>query len=96
MVGPFDLGTVVLRFGLNIDPYTAQVSVDPSASEPIPTIIDGIVTHVRDIRVYIDRPQLHAQPDQLQPDGDRQHADRTMKAPQRPSPRRSRPRTART
>jgi hypothetical protein len=56
VVGPFDLGTVVIRFGLRIDPYTAQVSVDPSASEPIPTIIDGIVTHVRDIRVYIERP----------------------------------------
>jgi hypothetical protein len=56
VVGPFDLGTVVLRFGLSIDPYTAQVSVSPTSSEPIPTIIDGIVTHVRDIRVYIERP----------------------------------------
>jgi hypothetical protein len=56
VVGPFDLGTVVLRFGLNIDPYTARVSASPTSSEPIPTIIDGIVTHVRDIRVYIERP----------------------------------------
>jgi hypothetical protein len=56
VVGPFDLGTVVLRFGLNIDPYTAQVSASPTSSEPIPTIVDGIVTHVRDIRVYIERP----------------------------------------
>jgi hypothetical protein len=56
VVGPFDLGTVVLRFGLNIDPYTAQVSVSPTSSEPIPTILQGIVTHVRDIRVYIERP----------------------------------------
>jgi len=55
-VGPFDLGTVVLRFGLNIDPVTAQVNVEPSSSEPIPTIIKGIVTHVRDIRIYIERP----------------------------------------
>jgi hypothetical protein len=54
VVGPFDLGTVVLRFGLNINPYTAQVSVSPTSSEPIPTIINGIVTHVRDIRIYID------------------------------------------
>jgi hypothetical protein len=55
-VGPFDLGTVVLRFGLSINPYTAQVSVSPSSSEPIPYIIKGIVAHVRDIRVYIERP----------------------------------------
>ncbi len=56
VVGPFDLGTVVLRFGLSVNPYTAQVSVSPASSEPIPTILDGIVTHVRDIRVYIERP----------------------------------------
>ncbi len=61
-VGPFDLGTVVLRFGLNIDPQTAQVSVEPTSSEPIPTIIDGIVTHVRDIKVYIDRPNFTINP----------------------------------
>jgi hypothetical protein len=62
VVGPFDLGTVVVRFGLHIDPYTAQVSIDPSGSEPIPTIIDGIVTHVRDIRVSIDRPSFTINP----------------------------------
>jgi len=61
-VGPFDLGTVVLRFALHIDPRTAQVSVDPTASEPIPTILDGIVTHVRDIRVYIDRASFMLNP----------------------------------
>ncbi len=54
-IGPFDLGTIVIRFALQIDPYTGQVKVDPTGSEPIPTIIDGIVTHVRDIRVSIDR-----------------------------------------
>ena len=62
VVGPFDLGTVVVRFGLHIDPYTAQVSLDPTGSEPIPTIIDGIVTHVRDIRVSIDRTNFTLNP----------------------------------
>ncbi len=66
-VGPFDLGTVVLRFGLKIDPYTARVSVDPTSSEPIPTIIDGIVTHVRDIRVYIDRHDFILNPTSCEP-----------------------------
>jgi hypothetical protein len=55
-VGPFDLGTVVIRFALRINPTTAQVEVDSTGSDPIPHIIDGIVVHVRDIRVYIDRP----------------------------------------
>jgi hypothetical protein len=67
VVGPFDLGTVVLRFGLKIDPYTARVSVDPTASEPIPTILDGIVTHVRDIRVYINRPNFTLNPTSCNP-----------------------------
>jgi hypothetical protein len=67
VVGPFDLGTVVLRFGLSINPYTAQVSVEPSSSEPIPTIIDGIVTHVRDIRVYINRPDFIINPTSCDP-----------------------------
>ncbi len=62
VVGPFDLGTVVVHFGLHIDPYTAQVSIDPSGSEPIPTIIDGIVTHVRDIKVSIDRSDFTINP----------------------------------
>ena len=66
-VGPFDLGTVVLRFGLAIDPYTAQVSVTPTSSEPIPTILKGIVTHVRDIRVYIDRAHFTLNPTSCNP-----------------------------
>lgn len=67
VVGPFDLGTIVIRFGLHIDPLTAQVSIDPSGSEPIPTIIDGIVTHVRSIRVSIDRPDFTLNPTSCQP-----------------------------
>jgi hypothetical protein len=67
VVGPFDLGTVVIRFGLRIDEHTAQVSVDPSASEPIPTILQGIVTHVRDIRAYIDRPNFTINPTSCDP-----------------------------
>ncbi|HEY2142171.1 MAG TPA: hypothetical protein VGG98_08935 [Solirubrobacteraceae bacterium] len=67
VVGPFDLGTVVVRFGLRIDPRTAQISVDPTASEPIPHIIDGIVTHVRDIRVYIDRANFTLNPTSCNP-----------------------------
>jgi hypothetical protein len=61
-VGPFDLGTVVVREALDIDPQTAVVTVDAKASDPIPHIIKGIVVHVRDIRVYIDRPHFTINP----------------------------------
>ena len=39
--------------------------IDPTGSEPIPTIIDGIVTHVRDIRVSIDRTAFTLNPSEL-------------------------------
>ena len=61
-VRDLDLGTIVLRFGLAINPNTGQVSITPSASESIPTIIDGIVTHVRTIKVGIDRPGFTLNP----------------------------------
>ncbi|MGN6372475.1 MAG: hypothetical protein ACTHM1_05735 [Solirubrobacteraceae bacterium] len=54
-VGPFDLGTVVVRLPLRIDPITAQVSIPSGPADQIPHIIDGIVIHLRDIRVYVDR-----------------------------------------
>jgi hypothetical protein len=61
-VGPFDLGTVVVRFGLKINPTTAQVEVDAAGSEPIPHIIKGIVVHVREIHVYMDRSDFTLNP----------------------------------
>ncbi len=61
-VGPFDLGTVVIRFALRINPITAQVEIDSNGSDPIPHIIDGIVVHVKDIRVYITRPDFILNP----------------------------------
>jgi hypothetical protein len=61
-VGPFDLGTVVIRFALDINPITAQVEINGSTSDPIPHIIDGIVVHVRNIRAYVDRPDFIENP----------------------------------
>ncbi len=61
-VGPFDLGTVVIRVALKIDPETAEVFVDPTGSDPLPHIIQGIEVHLRDIRVYVDRPDFVLNP----------------------------------
>src|SRR6185312_17557228 len=61
-VGPFDLGTVVVHLPLQIDPNTAAVSIPAGAADQIPHIIDGIVVHVRDIRVYVDRPSFTLNP----------------------------------
>ncbi|MGN6371908.1 MAG: hypothetical protein ACTHM1_02820 [Solirubrobacteraceae bacterium] len=61
-VGPFDLGTVVVHLPLQIDPLTAVVHVAAGSADQIPHIIKGIVVHVRDIRVYVDRPSFTLNP----------------------------------
>jgi len=54
-VGPFDLGDVVIRYALKIDPDTAEAFIDATGSDPIPHIIRGVAVHARDIRAYVDR-----------------------------------------
>ncbi|HEX3043071.1 MAG TPA: hypothetical protein VHP56_13370 [Solirubrobacterales bacterium] len=61
-VGPFDLGTVVVRQALKVDPETAEVFVDATGSDPLPHIIQGIEVHLRDIMVEVDRPEFVLNP----------------------------------
>jgi hypothetical protein len=61
-VGPFDLGTVVVREALQINPETAEVFIDATGSDPIPHIIAGIPVHLRDIRAYVDKPEFVLNP----------------------------------
>jgi hypothetical protein len=53
--GPYDLGTVVSRVALHVDPESAQIT---ATSDPIPHILAGIVLDVRQIEVSIDRDQF--------------------------------------
>jgi hypothetical protein len=66
-VGPFDLGTVVAHLPLEINPETADVTIPAGAADQIPHIIKGIVIHVRDIRVYIDRHDFTLNPTNCDP-----------------------------
>jgi hypothetical protein len=66
-VGPFDLGTIVIRTALRVDPETAHASIDSDGSAPIPQIVDGIPLHVRDIQVYVDRSQFILNPTSCDP-----------------------------
>ncbi len=61
VAGPFDLGTVVIREPLRVNPETTEVEVDGSA-DPIPHILEGIPLHVRDVRVDVDRPSFTINP----------------------------------
>ncbi len=55
--GPFDLGTVIVRARIDVDPHTAQIVVTPDGSGPdaIPTILKGIPLDLRLADVTIDR-----------------------------------------
>ena len=59
VAGPFDLGTVVVRSALFINPSTAQVTVK---SDPFPSILDGIPTEIRSIQVETTRNQFTLNP----------------------------------
>lgn len=67
LVGPFDLGTILVRSAIFVDPLTAQVRIDSAASDPIPHILGGIPLHLRDIRVYISRPNFTLNPTSCEP-----------------------------
>lgn len=66
-VGPFDLGTVVVHLPLEINPVTAQVTIPQGPADQIPHIMDGIVVHLRAIRVYVDRPEFTINPTSCAP-----------------------------
>ncbi len=53
--GPFDLGTVVVRVALYLDPKTAQVK---TVTDPIPHVYGGTLLDLRSVSVKINRPQF--------------------------------------
>jgi hypothetical protein len=64
IAGPYNLGTVVVRAAINVDPNTAVLTV---TSDPLPTIIDGIPIQVKTIDVLIDRPDFVFNPTNCSP-----------------------------
>ena len=55
VAGPFNLGDVIVRAAINVDPATAALTV---TTGPLPQIIDGVPTRLRTINVTVDRPQF--------------------------------------
>jgi hypothetical protein len=51
--GPFDLGDVVVRQKIYVDPITAQVTV---VSDPLPTIVKGVPVRLQRLDVNVDKP----------------------------------------
>ena len=59
VAGPFDLGSVVVRAAVFVNPSTAQVTVK---TDPIPQIIDGVPLRLRSIVARVDRSDFTLNP----------------------------------
>ena len=64
VAGPFNLGNIVVRAAISVDPHTAQITV---VSDPLPTMIDGIPLQVKTVNVSIDRQNFMFNPTNCEP-----------------------------
>jgi hypothetical protein len=59
VAGPFDLGTVIVRAALFINPETAEVQ---AVSDAIPDVFGGAKLDIRGIDVFVNRPDFTLNP----------------------------------
>jgi len=64
IVGPYDLGVIVVRSAIDVNRETAQTDVK---TDPFPQIFQGIPVRIRDIRVNVDRPETTLNPTNCNP-----------------------------
>jgi hypothetical protein len=57
--GPFDLGEVVVRQKIYVDPIDAHVTV---VSDPVPTIVKGVPVRLQRLEVDVDKPGFMVNP----------------------------------
>jgi len=62
--GPYDLGTVVVRVALFVDPETAQIH---AVSDPIPNVFGGVQLSIRSVELKMDRPDFTLNPTSCEP-----------------------------
>ncbi len=64
IAGPFNLGTIITRAKIEVDPNTAQITV---TTDPFPQIVKGVPTDLRLIDSVIDRPGFMFNPTNCNP-----------------------------
>jgi hypothetical protein len=62
--GPFDLGTVITRAAINVDPTTALATI---TTDPLPQILEGVPVLYRTIHVDVNRPEFTLNPTSCAP-----------------------------
>jgi hypothetical protein len=67
--GPYDLGQVVVRAKIEVNPVTAELTVTSDNTGPykIPTILDGIPLEIKHVNVTINRPGFTFNPTNCSP-----------------------------
>jgi hypothetical protein len=67
--GPYDLGKVVVRAKIEVDPISAVLTITTDTTGPykIPTILDGIPLQIQHVNVAIDRPGFTFNPTNCSP-----------------------------
>jgi hypothetical protein len=67
--GPYDLGQVIVRAKIEVDPITSALTVttDDSGPHAIPQILDGIPLQIKHINVSINRPNFTFNPTNCTP-----------------------------
>jgi hypothetical protein len=63
-LGPFDLGTLILRGALRIDPRTGQVTI---ATDPLPSSFEGIPIRFQTLGLDLNRPGFIRNPTSCAP-----------------------------
>jgi hypothetical protein len=53
VAGPFNLGNVIVRAAIHVDPHTAQITV---VADPLPQLVDGVPLRIQTVNVTVDRP----------------------------------------
>jgi hypothetical protein len=62
--GPFDLGLVVNRAAIYVDPNTALATI---TTDPLPQILEGVPIAYRALHVLVDRPEFTLNPTNCDP-----------------------------
>ena len=64
VAGPFNLGNVIVRSAIRIDPNTAAVTID---SDPLPTQLKGFPLQLQHVNVTVDREGFEFNPTNCNP-----------------------------
>jgi len=68
IAGPFDLGDVVVRTRIEVDPHTAQLTIASGVGgEGIPSILQGVPLDIRTVEITLDRAGFSFNPTSCAP-----------------------------